>query len=667
MLGAFRRAGVSHALRASRALAVKTTSQRAPWAISTATPISQTLRSSFHTSPVRFSVAAAAQEAENAATPTQSEELTNFSQLQGKIDPKFIDNITRKMKITTMTDVQSRTIADTLDGSDCLGQAKTGTGKTLAFLVPVVERVLRGLPKSRREKQMMRADDVRAIIISPTRELAEQIATEARRLVEGTGVEVQTAVGGTQKLLHMRKCQTEGCHILVGTPGRLYDVLSNAYTRINAPRLSAFVLDECDRLLDEGFSQDIQQIANLLPDPTKVDRQTLMFSATMTRDVMRLVRMMMKPGFKNVKTIDENETPTHMAVPQRTVIMNGYENAFASVLEMVKNYRENYMAKRNEDPDLRPFKAIVYLNTTKMTSLAAHVFEGLLNDPSDVRSGHPLGNMPLLEIHGQLTQAQRTRTSQDFRAFKEAILFSSDVTARGMDYPDVTHVIQIGTPRDRETYIHRLGRTARANKKGEGWLFLHKDEKAHAQRQLAGLPLKIDRSIESSTKDLETEELNEYLNQVKKAAEIVPTYLKEEAVSTFRSHLEGALGRGAPVALKNFATLGLGLQTGPGTSRNFNYADRGRGRPLDPRDRSGGDRGGFGSRGGDRGGFGSRGGDRGGFGSRGGDRGGFGSRGGDRGGFGSRGGDRGGFGSRGGDRGGYGSRGGDRGGYESRY
>ncbi|PYH49651.1 DEAD/DEAH box helicase [Aspergillus saccharolyticus JOP 1030-1] len=609
MLSAFRRAGVSHALRASRTLAAKTTSQRAQWIIPSATPISHSLRSSFHTSPVRFSIAAA-QEVENGVKPIESEELTRFSQLLGKIDPQFLSNINR-MNITTMTEVQSQTISHTLDGSDCLGLAKTGTGKTLAFLIPVVQKVLEGLPRGRAAKRNMRAEDVRAIIISPTRELAEQIATEASRLVAGTGVQVQTAVGGTQKQMHLRKCQNEGCHILVGTPGRLFDVLSSETSRISAPNLSAFVLDECDRLLDDGFSQDVREIADLLPDPLKVDRQTLMFSATMNRDVMRLVNTIMKPGFKVVKTIDENEVPTHMSVPQRTVIMNGYENAFASVLEMVKNYRAHYQEKRMENPELRPFKAICYLNTTKMTSLAFQVFDRLLNVPNDFRSGHPLGNMPMLEIHSKMTQAQRTRTSQQFRASKEGILFSSDVTARGMDYPDVTHVIQIGTPRDRDTYIHRLGRTARAHKKGEGWLFIHRDEKGFAQSKLAGLPLKIDRSLETATKDVVNEESNEHIEQIKNAVQDVHPAEREEAVKTFSSHADTVLGRYASQGLRNLAVSGLGLKDMPrygGGGRRqqpdrFRMSDRDR---PGPSGRSRGDFDDFGSRGRLRSDFGSR-------------------------------------------------------------
>src|SRR5699024_10117466 len=138
------------------------------------------------------------------------------------------------------------------------------------------------------------ASDIRAIIISPTRELAEQIAAEARKVAGSTGVIVQTAVGGTRKREGLRAIQERGCHILVGTPGRLHDIFSDPYSGVSAPKLSALVLDEADRLLDIGFYPVIQDIQSLLPNRNEVDRQTLMFSATLPQGVLSMVKDTMK-------------------------------------------------------------------------------------------------------------------------------------------------------------------------------------------------------------------------------------------------------------------------------------------------------------------------------------------------------------------------------------
>ena len=383
-----------------------------------------------------------------------------------------------------------------------LAQAKTGTGKTLAFLIPTMQNIINDptftparLSRGR-GVHGAKSTDIRALIISPTRELAEQIAAEAMKVAANSGLVVQTAVGGTQKAAGLRKMQREGCHLLVGTPGRLKDILSDPRSGVAAPKLNTLILDEADRLLDDGFSEEIREIQNLLPDPYKVDRQTLMLSATVPREVMRMVDRTMKPDYKFVKTVREDEAPTHLRVPQKAVIMPGYENALPAVLDIIKDYQ----FRRSQDESLRPFKAIIYGNATNEVSLTAQVFEELQISPDNRR--HPLGRMELIEIHSKLSQAQRTNAANGFRRASEAILFSSDVTARGMDFPDVTHVIQVGIPRDRETYIHRLGRTARANKTGEGWMLFGDAEHPVCRRQMGGIPIEEDVSIPSGAQDL---------------------------------------------------------------------------------------------------------------------------------------------------------------------
>ncbi|OQD62730.1 hypothetical protein PENPOL_c011G07618 [Penicillium polonicum] len=678
MLGTVRRFGVSHALRATapRSISARLATQLPKWqAPSTLSSLAATR--SLHSSFPRLSAATAEAIVEE-TEPSKPALITEFSDLAADnlIHNKIIKNIIQpdRMNLKTMTEVQSLTLNEIVKGDDILAQAKTGTGKTLAFLVPTLQNILNDpsvdVSKVGRRSARTGPSEIRALIISPTRELAEQIAVEAKKVAFGTGLIVQTAVGGTQKRAGLAKIQQEGCHLLIGTPGRLKDILSDPWTGVSAPKLNTLILDEADRLLDQGFAPDVEEIQSLLPDPTKVDRQTLMFSATVPREVMQMVRQTLKPDFKHVNTVREDEVPTHHRVPQKLVYTRGLENSLPALLELAQNWQ----TRRANGEELRPFKAIAYFNSTAETKVSADAFNNIARTSEFRQSA--MGNMRLLEINSRLTQALRTRSADNFRKAREGILFSSDVTARGMDFPDVTHVVQIGIPRDRETYIHRLGRTARAGKEGEGWLFMHRAESDVYRKRLGRLPLTLDTTLESADADLSQTFSNDtsvgkVVNQVTEGlaqcdgATKVKAYMGQLGTTTgnFNSKRE------AIQALNQMFTVGYNMQSLPelsprlmqqmglnkidGVSMGDGSRQRREGGFSRGGDRGGdrGSRGGF-SRGGDRG-------DRGGF-SRGGDRGGF-SRGGDRGersGF-SRPSDRGGF-SRGGDRGSF-TRGGDRG------
>jgi ATP-dependent RNA helicase MSS116 len=497
------------------------------------------------------------------------------------------------------------------------------------------------LGRSGRRRNRTAPSEIRALIISPTRELAEQIAVEARKVAFGTGVLVQTAVGGTQKRAGLQKIQNEGCHLLIGTPGRLKDILSDPWTGVSAPKLNTLILDEADRLLDQGFSADIDEIQTMLPKPTEVDRQTLMFSATVPKEVMQMVRQTLKPNFKHVNTVREDEVPTHQRVPQKLVHLRGLENGLPAVLELAKLWQ----ARRDSGEDLRPFKAIVYFNSTAETKISADVFNNIRRT-QEWRSSS-LSGMTMLEINSRLSQALRTRSAENFRKAREGILFSSDVTARGMDFPDVTHVIQVGVPRDRETYIHRIGRTARAGKEGEGWLLMHKGEQDALRKRLGRLPIVLDSAslpaadVDMSLPVTENTPSGETVSQLKEGfAQIetmtkISSYMGQLGTTTVNfSNKSEALH-----ALNQMSLHGYGMQTPPEINprvaqlmglKNIAGARVGNGSRGGGGERfsRGGDRGdrgfsGGSSRGGDRGDRFSRGGDRG-------DRGGF-SRGGDRG------------------------------------
>ncbi|KAI1505296.1 ATP-dependent RNA helicase mss116 [Biscogniauxia marginata] len=629
---------------------------------------------------------------------TQFRDLTKLG-----VNETLVRALTEGMKYDTMTEVQSLTINPALKGVDLVAQAKTGTGKTLAFLVPVFQRLLQDTPDlaDPRLRRTAAIDNVRAIILSPTRELAEQIGVEARKLAQNTGIVVQTAVGGTRKKEALFQMQRQGCHILVATPGRLEDILSDEFAGVAAPNLQAFVLDEADRMLDVGFSDAIRNLLDLLPRVEDVDRQTLLFSATIPRNVVSLAKSLVKTNnFEFIQTIKADDTPTHEKVPQFIVPVHGYENFFPTVMEIAN--------KSRNDPNAPPFKAIVFFSNTATVEFAYSVFRSTSLANRD--------GLPLFDIHSKLTQGQRTRSADFFRRSKTGILISSDVTARGMDFPNVTHVIQVGLPPDRDQYIHRVGRTGRAGHSGEGWLILAEDELAEARYRLPGLPIKPNQTIDSAKHIVgetpASPEVARYFEEISQAYGKVHRSLFKGVYNAFLGQKFGknlrmtdaialvngwatkGLGWAEPPALNPRSAANRGLQGAPGL--RIGYDDEPDELPMG-RDRgssmgrggggfrSGGGGGGFRS-GGGGGGFRSGGGGGGfegrfrsdggsgdsrgsgnfggsrGSGNFGGSRGGSGGYGGSRGGSGGFGGSRGGSRGFGGSRGGSGGYGGSRGG-----
>lgn len=331
------------------------------------------------------------------------------------------------------TKVQKDSLPPCLAGSDVLAKAKTGTGKTLAFLVPVIE-MLAGTPLPEREGQ------ISALIISPTRELAQQIEVEAKHLctfhtrtglVRGTLV----IVGGQKISRDLAALKGRRIpDILVATPGRLNDHLENHGLQEKTARLKMLVFDEADQLFEMGFMPEIRRILDKLPAPAY--RQTLLFSATMPRDVEKLAEKAMRPdNFVYVDTVGEEEN-THQHVPQQFVVCPFGEEA-AVLLQ--------HMRAETANPN---FKGIAFFVTARLTQYYAELF--------------CLMGLDVLEIHSRKSQSQREKVAAEFRKRDRCFLFTSDVSARGMDYPDVTAVFQVGAPSESAQYIHRLGRTARA-------------------------------------------------------------------------------------------------------------------------------------------------------------------------------------------------------------
>lgn len=646
----------------STALSVKVIrsalSQPSPLVWRTAARVPKVTVASFHHTAKWQQVAATATES---TIPNNDGVVTQFEDLKtrGLVHPNVVDTITKQMKLHTMTDVQTRTINEALSGVDIIAQAKTGTGKTLGFLIPVVQKIIAADPQlgnKPRGYKRARADDIRAIIISPTRELAEQIAAEAEKLTLNTGLIVQLAVGGTQKRQMLAKTQREGCHILVGTPGRLADIFSDHYSGITAPRLNSLVMDEADRLLDQGFEKEIEEIKSYLPTSEESGRQTMMFSATIPRDVVDLVRKTLKPNFHFAQCVNLEEPQTHERVPQKLIHVHGFENIMPTLYKMMSQA----VQERSQDGG-SPFKAIVYFNSTAEVKLASNLFRSLtrarnpfgrINDPND-----PLAGILSFEIHSKLTQMARTKAAERFRFAKSAILFSSDVTARGMDFPNVTHVIQIGLPGSLETYIHRIGRTGRAGREGEGWLFCTHLEKYEVKKRLRGLPL-----VEHSTTDVAMLDMSQESDVPETTANLFkriidahqnvdPEHLSSAFMGIFGAYQWYPDRQGLLEAANRWTKFGWGMPTPPNPPASLFSGGRGR-QPQQSRNSFGGNDRSFG--GGRSGGYRGDGQSRGGFGGNRQSRGGYGADRQSRGGYGGDRPSRGGYGGDRQSRGGYG-------------
>jgi superfamily II DNA/RNA helicase len=340
-----------------------------------------------------------------------------------------------------MTKVQEATLPLILKGKDVLAKAKTGTGKTVAFLLPAIE-VLCKLPRSNLGG---RVTPINVLVLCPTRELANQVASEAKKLLKyHPSVGAQVVIGGTRLSSEQRNMQANPCQILIATPGRMKDHIEN--TTGFRPRLNGvkvLVLDEADRLLDMGFRKDIERIITALPK----ERQTLLFSATVPQGVRQICHVALRRDHEFISTVEEGTEETHAQVRQ-TYLIAPLEKQFLILHQLLTEHI-------SQDAD---YKVIVFCTTAMVTKLVAEVLGGL--------------KFNVREIHSRKAQTYRTRVSQEFRESKGLILVSSDVSARGVDYPDVTLVIQIGMPSGREQYIHRLGRTGRKGKEGQGILML---------------------------------------------------------------------------------------------------------------------------------------------------------------------------------------------------
>jgi len=374
----------------------------------------------------------------------------------------------------------------------------------------------------------------------------------------------------------------------------------------------------------------------------------MLFSATIPREVMGLVRRTLKPDFEFVQTVQEGEQATHEKIPQKIVACKGMENLMPALVELAKREIEN--ASSSSAAGVKPFKAIVYFSSTANVELASQIFENLKGSSGGLFGRHPLAPAEISQMHGKLSQQQRTRISERFRRAKSAILFSTDVTARGMDFPGVTHVVQVGLPPNKEQYVHRIGRTGRGDNLGEGWILLPTLEMREARRNLRGLPLVPDTTLHSAEVDMTQDaqlpaDVAATLSQVADAIKMVGRGSKTAAFQAALGTLQTIPDKQGIIDMLNqWTRFGWGWEMPPTISRTLASKLgllRVRGVNIGAREdfddepsssNRGSSVGGFGgARGGFRGGFGHSDGDRGGRSFGGGNR----DRG-DRGGYGGR-------------------------------
>ncbi|KAL2612799.1 hypothetical protein R1flu_024491 [Riccia fluitans] len=472
---------------------------------------------------VRPSPPKVAMEGENA--PSHLSE-TRFDQFP--ISPLSIRALHEIMGYQKMTKVQEATFPVILEGKDVLAKAKTGTGKTIAFLLPSIEAILKATASS--DLRGGRCP-VHVLIICPTRELATQAATEAKTLFTyHKRMDAQIVIGGTNINTEANNLQKNPCQVLVATPGRLLDHMrSSKEVVMQLSKLKVLVLDEADRLLDMGFKTDLDRLIKQLP----VSRQTLLFSATVPKEVHEVSQDALKEDHVFIDTVGKDEEETHAKVEQSYII-----SPLDNQLEVIASLLENHMA---ENPD---YKVLVFCTTARVTALMAEWSQNL--------------GYNTLEIHSRKSQAVRTRVSNAFRnSAGGVIMYTSDVSARGVDYPDVTLVIQLGCPSGREDYIHRLGRTGRAGKEGQGVLVLAPWEKPFL-RALKDITIE-------EFKDLEVPKST--TKKVEKALSLVSTEAKNKAYQAWLGYYNSArlLGLQKPelVRLANAYSDTLGLEEPP--------------------------------------------------------------------------------------------------------
>ena len=352
---------------------------------------------------------------------------------------------------TTPTPVQAQAIPPLLNGNDVLGVAQTGTGKTAAFALPVLQVMSRSKPQGKRH--------IRALVLSPTRELAAQIDERFSAYSEHLDIRHKVIFGGVKQNPQVNALQ-KGIDVLVATPGRLLDLIGQGF--IDLGRVEFFVLDEADQMLDMGFIRDIKKVLNLLPKR----RQNLLFSATMPKSIAELASSFLHDAVK-VDVSPEEVTVDRIA--QKIMFVKKADKR-RLIVKIIKKERVS--------------KGIVFTRTKHGANrLVKQLGQSGINAAA---------------IHGNKSQGARTKALASFKTGDIKILVATDIASRGIDVNDITHVFNYDLPNEPESYVHRIGRTARAGKSGIAYGFCDDTESGYLVgiQQLIGFEIDVDDSHE---------------------------------------------------------------------------------------------------------------------------------------------------------------------------
>lgn len=341
-----------------------------------------------------------------------------------------------KLGFKRPTDIQFKSIPSILKGEDVLAIAQTGTGKTAAFAIPLIDKI-------HREKSSKRDGGIKVLVMEPTRELAMQIGDVFAGIARHNKVKPFALIGGVEQDAQMKKLQ-EGIDILIATPGRMFDLIHQGY--ISLERIEVLVLDEADHMLDLGFIRDIKYVKKMLTRK----HQTLFFSATINPEIKKL-------AFSQVKS-----TAIRIQISPDDPVSANVSHAVAFVeMDDKRFFLERFI---RENP---ASKIIVFVRTRVRAERVAKAMERVL--------------IPSITIHGEKDQDARTEAMRKFRQGECNVLIATDVSARGIDIPDVNYVINYDLPEKAENYVHRVGRTGRGVNKGVALSFCSEDEKERLQ------------------------------------------------------------------------------------------------------------------------------------------------------------------------------------------
>lgn len=413
--------------------------------------------------------------------------------------------------------IQAACIPLVLDGRDVIGQAQTGTGKTAAFGIPIVERVT---PAPR----------VQAIVLAPTRELAIQVAEEIGKIAKyKRGVRALPIYGG-QSIEHQIRAMRKGVQIVIGTPGRVLDHLRRRTLRLDDVRF--FVLDEADEMLDMGFIDDIEAILRLVPK----DRQTLLFSATMPPEIRRLAFQYMN-------------RPEVVAISRGSVAAPTVTQVYYRALESQKL---DVLCRILDTEDVE--RGILFCRTKKGAAELAQALQA---------RGYSAD-----ALHGDLNQSQRNKVMDAFRSGELELLVATDVAARGIDVENVTHVINYDIPQDPESYVHRIGRTGRAGKTGMAITLVTPREMKQLQH--------IERTVKVSIEPRDVPTVSELGDrQIQYWTAQLTAQLDKKDLDLYRAFVQQWADDGGDVVDLAAAALKLAFGPGDAEGEEYNFGDTG--------------------------------------------------------------------------------------------